>query len=267
MTPLSLASRAAGALLLAAVVAFPGSAQSADFKWNGPIAAGKTLIIRGVNGGIIVDAATGRDAEIIGIKQVRRGDPALVRVELQRVGSDKGDVLVCAFFNPRTTCDENGYAGPKDNSYNTGLEASVEFRVKVPAGVEVIARTVNGDVKISGATARVDAMTVNGGMRAVSSGGPVIAKTVNGSLDVSMGSLPINEDATYETTNGSVTVRVGGSVDADVEMRTVNGEAQSDFPLTVSGRINPKRISATLGKGGRKLSLRTVNGDVRLIKN
>jgi hypothetical protein len=35
----------------------------------------------------------------------------------------------------------------------------------------------------------------------------------------------------------------------------------------VSGRINPRRIRATIGSGGRRISLETVNGSVELRKS
>ena len=56
------------------------------------------------------------------------------------------------------------------------------------------------------------------------------------------------------------------SVNADVDMRTVNGRISSDFPLTVEGSFSPRRLHATLGKGGPTLRLSTVNGSIRLRK-
>ncbi|MHB1225508.1 MAG: hypothetical protein ACYC2G_15880, partial [Gemmatimonadaceae bacterium] len=72
------------------------------------------------------------------------------------------------------------------------------------------------------------------------------------------------EDLSYSTVNGSITVAVPRPLSAELQMQTVNGGIESDFPLTVSGRINPRRISATVGDGGRRLSLKTVNGSIRL---
>jgi DUF4097 and DUF4098 domain-containing protein YvlB len=46
----------------------------------------------------------------------------------------------------------------------------------------------------------------------------------------------------------------------------VNGSLTSDFPIMVQGRMNPRRIRATIGKGGRRIRLETVNGSVELRK-
>jgi len=46
----------------------------------------------------------------------------------------------------------------------------------------------------------------------------------------------------------------------------VNGDIESDYPLTVTGKFGPRRLRGTIGAGGRSLSLSTVNGEIRLRK-
>ena len=50
----------------------------------------------------------------------------------------------------------------------------------------------------------------------------------------------------------------------EVTASTVNGSMTTDFPLTIRGKWGPKRMSGTVGEGGRTLSLSTVNGDMTL---
>jgi DUF4097 and DUF4098 domain-containing protein YvlB len=107
---------------------------------------------------------------------------------------------------------------------------------------------------------------VNGEIEAVSAGGPVVASTVNGSINARMGTLGGSESLRYATVNGSITVEVPTALDADLEMRTVNGRLSSDYPMTVEGRIDPRHLRATIGRGGRRLEFTTVNGSVRLVK-
>ena len=80
-----------------------------------------------------------------------------------------------------------------------------------------------------------------------------------------MGALG-TEPLHYATVSGSITVEIRGQLDADVEMTTVNGSLSSDYPMTLDGRINPRHLRATIGKGGRQLRFTTVNGSVRLVK-
>jgi DUF4097 and DUF4098 domain-containing protein YvlB len=96
--------------------------------------------------------------------------------------------------------------------------------------------------------------------------GPVKAETVNGDITVRMDAIRGNEDLEFETVNGDVTAILPANFQGEVELETVNGRLQTDFPITVQGRFNPRHMRATIGGGGRRLKLSTVNGDVHLGK-
>jgi DUF4097 and DUF4098 domain-containing protein YvlB len=106
---------------------------------------------------------------------------------------------------------------------------------------------------------------VNGSVEATSSGGPVEASTVNGGVIARMGRLTGTEDLNYSTVNGSIQVEFDGELtDADLEMSTVNGRFDTNFPITIRGRLNPRHLRTRLGNGGRRIKLTTVNGNVEL---
>jgi DUF4097 and DUF4098 domain-containing protein YvlB len=44
----------------------------------------------------------------------------------------------------------------------------------------------------------------------------------------------------------------------------VNGDVRSDFPATTAGHFGPRHVSATVGRGGAKVSASTVNGSIQL---
>jgi DUF4097 and DUF4098 domain-containing protein YvlB len=64
--------------------------------------------------------------------------------------------------------------------------------------------------------------------------------------------------------NGSVTVSLPKQLDADLEAETVNGAIETDYPITVSGRLTPRHLSGRIGQGGRSLRLKTVNGSIHI---
>ena len=237
-----------------------------DFSWDGRVTNGHWLYVRNLNGSIRVEKATGDRAEVTAVKRYRRGNPEDVRIETKRLGGDDGDVIICAFWTDNASCDEDGYRSRGDShGGHRDNDTSVEFTVKLPAGVRLGVSTVNGGVTVSGATSEVNASTVNGRVSATSSGGPVNASTVNGDIDVRMRELGTG-DLEFSTVNGSIEIEVPANLDADLDMRTVNGSLSADFPITVTGRVNPRRMRATIGKGGRRLRLETVNGSVELRK-
>ena len=51
-----------------------------------------------------------------------------------------------------------------------------------------------------------------------------------------------------------------------VSANTVNGSLTSDFPLLITGRVDPKHIRAKIGTGNRRVELSTVNGSIELRK-
>jgi len=242
-----------------------------DFRWDGNISSGRWVYARNLNGSVKVERASGSRLEVTAVKRWRRGNPEDVKVEVTRVGSGEGDVLVCAIWRDVTEeCDERGYRTQNNRNRrdrwsrdNDDDDVSLEITVRVPEGVKLDISSINGGLDITGATAEVEAHTVNGGIEARSSGGPVNASTVNGEIDVRMGAIG-NGNLDFSTTNGSITVTVPDGLNADITMRTVNGSVGSDFPMTVNGRISPRRIAATIGRGGMKIDLTTVNGSIDL---
>ncbi|HYD54207.1 MAG TPA: DUF4097 family beta strand repeat-containing protein [Gemmatimonadaceae bacterium] len=256
--------------LLSLALALPLGAQERQtdaraFTWSGRVASGAWVRVHNLNGGITVERASGNQVEIVASKSWRRGDPKDVRIELKRFGPNDEHVIVCAFWTENATCDENGYR-TRSSGGSRRNDVAVAFTVRVPPGVRINASTVNGRVGIDGATSEVRAATVNGEIDATSSGGPVMASTVNGNVNVRMGRLAGDQDLTYATVNGNIAVEFDADVDADVELTTVNGRLHSGFPLQLQGRIDPRHLRATIGKGGRRVKLTTVNGNVELRK-
>jgi DUF4097 and DUF4098 domain-containing protein YvlB len=242
-------------------VALPLSAQ--DFRWSGTIAAGKTLEIRGINGPIRATAARGKEALVTATKKARRSDPDEVEI---KVVEHSGGVTICAVYpsgrRGRTNdCRPDG-GGHNDTDNN---DVEVAFEVQVPAGVEYEATTVNGDVSAEGLTAEVELSTVNGDVD-ITTTGLAEASTVNGSINARLGRGDWRGELEFTTVNGSITVSLPSGLGADVKASTVNGAIESDFPITMSGRMNPRSLRGRIGDGGRSLELTTVNGGIRIRK-
>jgi DUF4097 and DUF4098 domain-containing protein YvlB len=127
--------------------------------------------------------------------------------------------------------------------------------------------TVNGAVTVDGATAEVDAGTINGEVSVATTGSPVNATDINGSVHARLGRLDSDGSMEFSTINGSVTVEFTGDFGADVDLQTLNGSLNTNFPMTMSGRLDPKHLRAHVGRpGGPNLRLKTINGSVELMR-
>ena len=253
--------------LLALSAATAGAQETKEWKWSGQLGNGRTVYLRNVNGEVRFEQGTGTTVEVRAEKRWRRGDPEEVRIEARQAGNGGGDIIICALWGERATCDESGYHGNRDGNrrWNNDNDVSVHFVVKIPANATVEASTVNGGLVVDGTTADIRATTVNGDVDARSSGGRVEATTVNGSITVRT-TAAAAEGLEYETVNGSITIELPANTSANVNLSTVNGRLSSDFPLTLDGTINPRHIRAKLGTGGPTIRANTVNGSIRLRK-
>ncbi|MGH7529297.1 MAG: DUF4097 family beta strand repeat-containing protein [Gemmatimonadales bacterium] len=256
------------ARILAAVLGLGAVATAAaaqDFRWSGRLAAGQRIEIKGVNGDVRAVAATGGEALVTAAKHARRSDPEIVKIEV--IEHEEG-VTICAVYpTPARARRENVCeVGDHWSSSNENNDVVVDFEVRVPAGVEFHGRTVNGQMSAEGMRADVWASTVNGNVR-VSTTGLAEAQTVNGSVHVEMGRADWTDELEFRTVNGGITLVLPARLDTEVRASTVNGEMESDYPLTVSGRFGPRRWRGVIGQGGRSLHLSTVNGEIRLKKS
>jgi hypothetical protein len=254
----------AATLFVALVCAVPASAQ--DFHWTGRLAAGKRLEIKGVNGSIRAMPGTGDQIDVTARKTARRSDPEEVEIKVVPFGDG---VAICAVYpTPRRARHENSCEPGDDwESSTDNNDVTVDFIIKLPAGIVFDGRTVNGDVDADNLGADASVSTVNGSVN-VSAAGHVEASTVNGTIRASMGRADWTGEAQFSTVNGGITLTLPDGVSAEVRAETVNGDLETDFPLTVSGRFGPRRMRGTIGNGGgdRSLELTTVNGSIRIRK-
>lgn len=244
--------------LFAAAAAAPAAEES--FRWEGQVAPGAAVEIKGVNGAI--RATGGGDSVLVtAVKKGRKSHPADVKIE---VVEHAGGVTVCAVY-PSTGAPneckpgEGGRMSVRDNDVN------VEFEVRIPSGVRFVGRTVNGGVEASGITADAEARTVNGGVT-LDASGTARARAVNGGIVARLGRADWQGALRLETVNGGIEVTLPEGASADVRASTVNGDIDTSFPITVSGRISRRKLEGTIGAGGRLLEMKTVNGGITLRK-
>jgi DUF4097 and DUF4098 domain-containing protein YvlB len=241
------------------VTALPAAAQ--DFHWHGAIPQGQAIEIKGVNGDVRAEPSGSNEVEVVAVKRAHRDSPDSVRIE---VVPHAGGVTICAVYPSRDGQKANeclpGSAGRMNVQNN---DVSVRFTVRVPAGVALVGKTVNGEIEALRLNGDVTLSTVNGSVDFSTTGGGR-ASTVNGSIHGAMGRADWSNTLEMATVNGSITLTLPPDLNTDVKATTVNGDISSDFPLTISGRVSRRKVEGTIGGGGRLLSLDSVNGSITL---
>lgn len=248
----------------AATIAGHSGGGAMDLDWSWKLAPGQTIEIEGVNGAIRATGTSGREVVVHAHKHARHSDPDKVTIEVLRHADG---ITLCvrypdAWGSRPNTCAPHGesHMSTHDNDVN------VDFDVQVPAGVRLAARTVNGGVAARGLGADAEAHTVNGSVT-LETRGRAEATTVNGSVSARLGSLGAQASLDFSTVNGSITLELPEDANAEVTAKNVNGGIETDFPITIqrAGFVG-HRLRGTIGRGGPRLELSTVNGSIRLRK-
>jgi len=78
----------------------------------------------------------------------------------------------------------------------------------------------------------------------------------------------IFSDGTYEfkSHSGDVTLTIPSDAAFDLEARTFSGSIDSEFEITLTGKISKKELKGSVNGGGATLEVKTFSGDVELKK-
>jgi hypothetical protein len=236
-----LATAAAWLLIFTDVVSARRVIETAnEFRFTGAMGSGYMIEVKGLIGDVVAEPSTGNQVEVLAVKRSQSGEPAKVRVEL--VHHERGATIEAVYPEMDSTSD------------------SVHFRVRVPAGVRFVGRTANGRVAASGLRGPVEAQTVNGDID-IQTSGEARAETINGSIIARLDSVAAA--VSLKTVNGNVTVKVPPCAQMEVEAHTTSGAVTASLPWArTDDALN--HFSGVLGRGGSRLDLRTVNGDIFL---
>jgi hypothetical protein len=234
---------------------------SNDFRWSGRVASGGTIEIKGILGNVKAEASSSGEVEVVAVKSGRRSDPKEVEI---RVVEHNNGVTICAVYpNGDPGRPNDCQPGPSSHSSVHNNDVNVDFTVRVPQGVRFRGSTINGNVETGALGSDVEATTINGSIK-ISAAGIARATTINGSITASLGSANWTSPLEFKTVNGGITLDLPSNTSAEVSAETLNGDISSDFQMNTLTRVGRKHLNGTIGSGGRELSLKTINGNIRL---
>jgi hypothetical protein len=221
-----------------------------------------------------IDAGSNGGAAVGGADSVRA--PAVVAVVTAGARTDAEAARIAALVE---LVDDGGTLrarGPEqrgdggDRGYRDRTWWAVSWRVVVPRRTDVEVRTNNGGARVARVTGRLRLETNNGGVTLDSVGGAVRAHSNNGGVRATLagrgweGGGLADAGLDLHSNNGGAVLRVPADYAARVSVGTNNGSLAVEFPVTVQGRVDPRRIELTLGGGGAPIRVTTNNGGARL---
>ncbi|MCA1584162.1 MAG: DUF4097 family beta strand repeat-containing protein [Acidobacteria bacterium] len=145
----------------------------------------------------------------------------------------------------------------------------IKWTVRVPKGVNVDLRTVNGGVRLSGLDGEVRAKSTNGGVNGQALRATALdASVTNGGVDIQLATAPNAGIFALESVNGGVSLSLPGDSRAHIRARCVNGGITvSGLELQTEGDQSRRLVQGRLNGGGARVNLETTNGGVKLARS
>ena len=222
------------------------------------LAPGSRLELINTNGKISAEPAEGDKVEVTGVRTAKASSDEAAKELLGKVEM-REEVSASSVRIEVRSPRLSGMSGH-----------SVEWTIKVPRGVNVDLRTVNGGVRVKGLQGDIAARTTNGGVEGIGIiSQNVQATAVNGGIEIEFGApLAADGKIEFETVNGGVEIGLPSESKATISARCVNGGVHvNDLDVKrdneeASGREQKRRLDGTLNGGGARVNLSTVNGGV-----
>jgi hypothetical protein len=241
-----------------------------DFQKSYRLAQGGRVSVKNISGDVIVKGYDGEAIVVSGYKEGRDRD--LVSVEDL---SDGSRVEVRVRYPERCNCNASvrfEVKVPRMINLDYDAFSSVSGNVEVSEAMGTIrAKSVSGDVNVKEVAGTVQANSVSGEVTVEQASGAVTAKSTSGNVRVDLQRLEGANANRMEfgSVSGNVEVRLPGSLGAEVEMSTMSGHLETDFPITIEKReFGPGRSArGRVGDGSRTLRLSSVSGNVYLRRN
>jgi len=235
-----------------------------DFRKRLDFVSGGQVIVDNTSGTISALSWSDNAVEILADIEVKAGsqreaEAFLEKVEI-RVDASSDRIMVEADY-PKRRDDGNildwifGRRKPR---------VKIDYLIRVPRRTDLDLKSVNGPISVLDITGQVVLHSTNGRIESEGVCGSVRAKTVNGGISIDLEELDSVNQTSAKTTNGSIRISLPGDVKVDLEASTVNGSVSTDLPLTIQGNWHKKRISGQMNGGGARMTLRTVNGSIRI---
>lgn len=218
---------------------------------------GGRLELINVNGRITAEASDGSSVEVRAERTARGASDESAKDLLSKIEmrEEVGDARVRVEVRTPRIHGRGGH--------------EIKWTVRVPKGVNVDLRTVNGGVRLTGLDGEVRAKSTNGGVSGQALRATALeASVTNGGVDIQLATAPHAGTFELESVNGGVSLSLPGDSRADIRARCVNGGITvSGLELQAEGDQSRRLVQGRLNGGGARVNLETTNGGVKLARS
>jgi len=228
------------------------------------------LRLEGINGEIdIIGLAGASKVEIWGERRVKAESLEEAKAWMKnlevRVTEGNGEVFIKT-IQPKET---------------QGRNLEVVYHIRIPHDWEALVSNLNGNVRIDSLAGKVAIGLINGNIvlreisETISIGltngsvslaqitGNTFVALVNGNIDASL-TLPQQGTCELSTVNGTIDLQIPQNTSAKFSAEVVNGAISTTGLIIHEAATTPKSVSGRLANGEGKITLKAVNGNIRV---
>ncbi len=230
---------------------------------------------------VTIEVTPGADLVAVETKYPKRsggfwgGDSINVSVDYKIWVPDQAAIEISSVSGDVTVDPVGGAAKVKCVSGNITLGGAASADIDLVSGDlkmaniagDTFIKAVSGDIEVKGIKGSVEVEAVSGDIDLLDVAGAqnVSAKSVSGNITY-LGTIKPGSRFEIKSHSGDVILTIPAGSSFDLEASTFSGDIDSAFSITTSGRISPREVNGTVGKGGATLILKTFSGNVDLKK-
>jgi hypothetical protein len=216
------------------------------------LAPGAVVEISGINGAVKIETSDTKTADVF-IERKASSQEALQRRKIN-VEADANSLRISS---------QKGDGGFFDRLF--GAKGSETVTLKLPREISLRTKGVNGSVMVGEITGSVEVRGVNGRVQINGASGTADFKGINGNINVGLKELE-RDGVSISGINGNIELRLGPGLNADLDANGMNGRIISEIPGVTVEQYKHGKYSAVIGTGGNSISVKGINGNIRLTR-
>ena len=218
-----------------------------------PLSAGARVEVGGINGPVTIETSLESKVAEVHIERTASSQEALNRRKIQ-IESDGSKLRIHG-----ETIEHNLFAKL------FGSKASEKVTLKLPAQVALFVKGVNGSVQVGDIEGAVEVGGVNGKVHVANAVGTATFKGINGNVVAGLKSLE-QEGVTLKGINGNIELQLPADINADFDADGMNGRVITDIPNVSVDKDKRGSYWARIGTGGKGITAKGINGNIRLTR-
>jgi len=247
-------------LVIAAAWGFSYENFEATVDQTFALSPGGVVSLENINGDVTIEVWDRDEIRVYAVKTA--SSPELLDALKVEIEANADAVRIETDYPSSRDLHDEG----RDHDTRERRHMKVEYTLTVPrfAVIDDV-DLVNGNLLVVGVLGGADAETVNGNIVVRDGEGATSLATVNGGIELYLDRIADSGQVELETVNGTIDLYLSPSIGADIRAESVNGTLSNDLGLTVSkGKYVGSSFKGSIGGGGTRVDLETVNGSIKV---